>query len=129
MDKTEFLVAYGKIVSRSWEDETYRTQLIAQPRETLAEAGITVPESAQIELVEMTPAPGGNPDAHIERWEAGNQTGTYTMLLPTPPTFDPNDQLLNDELLAAVAGGASTAAGCCCCCSPCCCCSSSQSVA
>ena len=125
MDKTNFLVAYGKVVSRSWEDEAYRNQLLADPREALAEVGITVPENAQIELVEMTPAPGGDPEAHIARWEKGAETGVYTVLLPSRPDFDTSDELLSEDLLSAVSGGAlAETSVACCCCSPCCCCSS-----
>jgi hypothetical protein len=130
MDTTEFLVAYGKVVSRSWSDESYRAQLFAEPQATLAAAGITAPETARIELVEMNPAPGGDPNAHVARWTNGAETGVYTMLIPTRPDFDTSDETLGEDLLAAVAGGASAeTAAACCCCSPCCCCGSSAELA
>jgi hypothetical protein len=115
MSKTEFLVGYGRVVARSWEDAEYVNRLVNEPHAVLSEAGISVPASANVVVQQIQPTQGTDPDAYADRWLAGEQTGT----------FDPEDAALSDELLAAVSGGVAgeSAAGCCCCC-PCCCCGS-----
>ncbi len=127
MDSTTFLVNYGRVVSRTWEDAAYRDALFANPADTLAAAGISAPAGASIALEAIDPTPNGDPDAHVARWEEAASTGVARMLIPNKPTdFNPNDVVLNDELLEAVAGGAGDAVNSCCCCSPCCCCGSSE---
>ncbi len=127
MDSTTFLMNYGRVVSRTWEDAAYRDALFANPADTLAAAGIVAPEGLNIELLDIDPRPNGDPDAHVARWEGNEVSGVAQMFIPRKPTdFDPNDVVLNDELLEAVAGGTGDAVNSCCCCCPCCCCGSSE---
>jgi hypothetical protein len=75
--------AMSQIVAKCWADETFKQQLIADPKATLAAAGYPVPEHISINVVE--------------------NTNTYlTVVIPINP------QTLSDQELDNVAGGQST---------------------
>jgi hypothetical protein len=119
MSQSSFLVSYGQVMSRSWEDAEYRDRLLADPKSVLAEAGINVRDDARINVITVEPTGSGKFEDQVEMWARGDETGVYDLMVPTRPTYyDLEDAPLSDEMLEAVAGG--TAAGCCCCC-PCCC--------
>ena len=118
-DRNDFLQNYGVVVARAWEDESYLAKLQADPKATLAEAGIETIDGATINIDIRALDPEASPDAQLDRWQTGHETGAYVLVIPERPDgFDIDELALSDEMLEMVAGGA----GCCCCCCPCCCC-------
>ena len=43
---------YAKVVAKAWSDDTYKERLLRDPRAVLAEAGLEVPSSVEIAVVE-----------------------------------------------------------------------------
>jgi hypothetical protein len=121
--KSDFLITYGKVVARSWEDKEYHDRLVEDPRAVLSEAGLTIPAGIDINVVEFsTTGTGGGdtggdntPDALYGSWEKAAESGSFTLPLPTTPP-EAGDVVLYDEELESVAGGGAV------CCCPCCCC-------
>lgn len=74
-----------EIVTNAWCDAEFKKQLIARPKEALAERGIQVPEGVEIEVVENTPS-------------------KIYLVLPQKP----DETLVTDEQLAAISGGIGT---------------------
>lgn len=121
MSESNFFIAYGQIMSRSWDDPEYRARLLSDPKSVLAEAGVELPADATVIATELEPTPGNDFNGQLERWKKGEETGEYSLLVPSRPTFyDSEDAALSDALLETVAGGTAAATSCCCC--PCCCC-------
>ena len=52
MDEGRTKVA--KVIARAWGDESYRKRLHSHPHETLAEAGLHVPATHQVKVMEDT---------------------------------------------------------------------------
>jgi hypothetical protein len=120
VSKSDFLITYGKVVARSWEDKEYHDRLVEDPRAVLSEAGLTIPAGINIDVVEFSTSGAGGGDANSTdalygTWEKAAESGTFTLPLPaTPP--EAGDVVLYDEELESVAGGGDL------CCCPCCCC-------
>jgi len=53
-DRTQ--VIYAQVIARTWGDEAYKAQLLANPRQVLTEEGMLLPESATIQVLENTEA-------------------------------------------------------------------------
>ena len=45
---------FGEIVAKAWADPSFKERLLATPAEVLAEHGITLPEGAQIKILQDT---------------------------------------------------------------------------
>ncbi len=77
----------SKLVIKSWEDEQFRREFLADPKKVLAkEFGHEVPPNIDIRVVE----------------ETGNKICFVLPRKPAPPSAD---GVLSDEALSAVAGG------------------------
>jgi hypothetical protein len=75
---------YGKVIAKAWREPAFKAKLIADPRATLAEAGVSIPADVTVRVME--------------------DTATYLhFVLPPKPT----DQL-SDEALDKVAAGTQT---------------------
>lgn len=46
---------WGEIVARAWRDQAFKQQLLANPKGILTEAGMSVPDSTELQVVEDTP--------------------------------------------------------------------------
>jgi len=46
---------WGEIVARAWRDAAFKQQLLSNPKAVLTEAGMSVPEGTQLQVVEDTP--------------------------------------------------------------------------
>ena len=75
------LDAYGKIVARAWRDPAFKARLLADPAAVFEEVGVSVPEGAEVSVLEST-------------------ASRHYFVLPQRPT-----QELSDESLDRVAGG------------------------
>lgn len=124
LSKSDFIVNYGKIVVRAWQDAEYRSQLSSEPTRLLGEAGIPVGENVTVKVTEIAPSGEGDPNELYERWQASEQTGQFDLLISNVPSDHDHDIVLYDEEVSGVAGGAEVAGCCCPCCTPCCCCGS-----
>ena len=80
--------AYGKVIARAWSDDAYKGRLLDDPRTTLSEAGIQVPEDVEVSVTEQ-------------------KAGELNLVLPPKPA----EGEVSDEMLQSVAGGF-----CSCCC-------------
>jgi hypothetical protein len=77
----------SKIIIKAWEDEQFRKELLANPRQKLGmEFGQEVPSNLDIEVVE----------------ETGNK---ICFVLPRKPTSVTADGVFSDEALNGVTGG------------------------
>ena len=77
----------AKIIMKAWEDESFRQELLANPKEILSrESGKPVPEDFTVEIIEENP-------------------GTIQLVLPQNPAPTEAEGELSDEALEAVAGG------------------------
>jgi hypothetical protein len=71
-----------QLLARCRNDPAFQAQLLAQPRDTLAAAGITLPEGVEVRVLQST---------------------ADKVYLPVPPRAD----TLSDDELSGVAGGVS----------------------
>jgi hypothetical protein len=110
VDKETFVLNYGKLVARTWQDPEYLNALKNDPIGTLKEAGIDVPDNATVRVVIMEPTGAGSGDEQWEYWQKGEESGVYDLFVPTKP-----EDL--DSAAMAQSGGTYT-----CSCTPCCCC-------
>jgi hypothetical protein len=126
LDKSAFVQNYSRVMAMSWADDEYKDRLLQEPRQVLAEAGIAVPQNAQVNVITVASEEHGKGkiEDQIIMWEKGELTGTFDLLVPLKPVgWTPENVALTDEQLAAVAGGAEAMISIsCCCCTPCCCC-------
>jgi hypothetical protein len=81
MTAEELLAQAQRVVAKAWADEAFKAALIADPRATLAQEGIALPEGLTLKVVE-------------------NTADTLHVILPPPPSA-----ALSDEAVGAVAGG------------------------
>jgi hypothetical protein len=63
----------GRVIARCWTDETYKSELLADPVKVLAAAGITVPAGTSVKVLEDTP------------------TVNYLVIPPKPTDFNLSD--------------------------------------
>lgn len=75
MNPEEFQKAYGKLVAKAWEDESFKAELLTDPMKVFKENGIEVPDGLQVRMLENT---------------------TDTMHFILPPV--PSDELTDDQL-------------------------------
>jgi len=79
-------IIWGEIVARAWRDAAFKQQLISNPKQVLSDAGMTVDEGVEVQIIEDTPT-------------------TRHLVFPVPPS----GQSLSEEQLELVAGGGSVA--------------------
>ncbi|MBD2287818.1 NHLP leader peptide family natural product precursor [Microcystis wesenbergii FACHB-1317] len=46
---------WGEIVARAWRDAAFKQQLLSNPKAVLTEAGMSVPEDVELQVVQDTP--------------------------------------------------------------------------
>ncbi len=72
-----------KIIARAWQDESFKQELLSNPKVVLEKEGINLPASMELRVVEETPT-------------------TFYLVLPVNP--DQKEEL-SDKELESVAGG------------------------
>jgi hypothetical protein len=77
-----------QVITKCWEDETFKERLVADPAATLAAAGVDIPEGVTVRV-------------------AVDTEDVRTLVIPPPPTAALSDA----ELEAAVGGGPSGGGG------------------
>ena len=81
MSSEDLLAQAQRVVAKAWADDAFKAALIADPRATLAQEGIALPEGLTLKVLE-------------------NTADTLHVILPPPPAA-----ALSDEAVGAVAGG------------------------
>ena len=81
-DTADWQKGYAQVIAKAWSDDTYKDALLRDPRSALAEAGLEVPSSFEIAVVE---------DSADKRH----------LVLPAKPT----DSEIDEEALVSAAGG------------------------
>jgi hypothetical protein len=71
----------GKVIAKAWTDPEYKKKLHSDPHAALAEAGITVPKSQKIRVLE-------------------DSADTVHVVVPARPASVTDQQLRNDEMHA-----------------------------
>lgn len=77
---------YPQLIARSWADEAFAQQLIAQPRQVLAKYGIKFPEEIEVKVVA-----GQNEVV----FRPGSPQGTLELPLPGKPSDLDQESLQN----------------------------------
>ena len=117
--RSTFLKAYGQVLTRTWEDESYSKRVWNDPAGALKDAGLTIPAGVKVAVAWSIPTHASGKQGTIvdllNRWEKDIERGEATLFLPAKPTLV--DAELSDEQLSSVAGGAccSSVISCCCC--------------
>jgi hypothetical protein len=93
--------AWSKIIAKSWSDDTFKDELMTDPKKVLDSYGINDLDDYHVSVIEDANAQPG--DWHIQ---GRGETATYIVAIPPKPETE-----LSDSELEGVAG-----AGCCCCC-------------
>ncbi len=76
-----------EIVAKAWKDETFKQQLLSNPKETIAkEIGMEPPENVEVRVLEETP-------------------NTIYFVIPMKPSEMKAEGELSEEALESVAGG------------------------
>jgi len=117
-ERAEFVNAYTRVLITAWASEDFSSRLGQDPKATLAEAGLVIPEGGTVEIVRTVTdgAPEASLDSQVELWETGIAGGHYVLYVPETPQIDMAE--LSEGDLDAVAAGLTIA----CCCTPCCSC-------
>jgi hypothetical protein len=118
-ERAEFVNAYTRSLITAWSSEDFSRRLVQDPKATLAEVGLNIPGSAEVNLVREIPEEHGeaNIDFQVQLWETGLATGHYELHIPETPQIDMAE--LSEGDLDAVAAGLTIS---CCSCTPCCSC-------
>jgi hypothetical protein len=116
-ERAEFVNTYTRVLITAWSSEDFSNRLGQDPKAALAEAGLAVPEGAQVDIVRSVTegSPEASLDSQVQLWETGIATGRYVLYVPETPQIDMAE--LSEGDLDAVAAGLVIA----CCCTPCCC--------
>lgn len=77
---------WGEIVARAWRDEAFKQQLLSNPKQVLTEAGMSVADGVELQVVQDTPT-------------------IRHLVLPVAPT---GPQSLSEDELDLVSGGDTT---------------------
>ena len=93
--------AWSKVIARTWSDESFKSELMSDPKPLLGEYGIHDLDAYHVKVVE-------DPNARVGDWHIQGRGPSATYIVAIPPK--PNGELSDSEL-EGVAG-----AGCSCCC-------------
>lgn len=121
-ERQNFIRAYTRLLVSSWSDSSYMERLMNSPREVLAQEGLEVSESVQIDI-QRTSAPVLSEDSsdaalntQVDLWLEAEEVGTLVLYIPDAPVI--SAESLGADELAGVSGGGAVL----CCCCPCSCC-------
>ncbi|MFI6507298.1 hypothetical protein ACIBCT_06815 [Streptosporangium sp. NPDC050855] len=122
-ERAEFINSYTRTLINAWSDESYSARLSANPREALAESGLTIPSGSEVVIVRHIPDghEEGNMDVQVALWEKGMESGVFELHIPETPVVDATE-LSEGDLAAVTAGTQLPSDSCYYCCCPCCCC-------
>ena len=73
----------SNLIAKAWENESFKQQLISSPKSAIAEAGISLPGSIEVKVIEET-------------------ANTFYLVIPRQPSKDGE---LSEAELETVAGG------------------------
>ena len=74
----------SNLIAKAWKDDSFKQQLMNNPKSAIAEAGISLPESIEVKVIEET-------------------ANTFYLVIPRQPS---QEKELSEADLQSVAGGA-----------------------
>jgi hypothetical protein len=108
VNRQDLIKNYANMVARTWTDPSYLQLLLANPVQTLDQAGIPTIPGAVIRVLQIKLTGIGRIEEVVDKWIDGIRTGQYDLFIPIKP----------DGISIGAAGGGDVN----CCCTPCCCC-------
>jgi len=105
-----FVHSYSKVLVQAWTDSNYKSLLESNPAAALSQYGLVTQPGANIKIVEDVAGQGNLTDQY-KAWQEGQQTGSYTLYVPSEPQLGQGSD-----------PGMATEDTYCCCCCPCCTC-------
>ena len=114
-ERESFVRSWGNVLTRSWEDEGFRSELKSDPARVLNENGVTIQEGAEVDLTEPPADAGPDLDMQIRLYEEGRESGSYTFYVQEAEQIE--TQEVSENELEGVSAGAccSSVLSCCCC--------------
>jgi hypothetical protein len=105
-DRLDLIRSLRVVYNDAWDDEARRDRLIAEPRTVLAERGIRLPTTVEVEaeLVEPEP-PRGTLDDFFAEWDRMVDSGTVKLKVPASRPDGVRTRELSDADLDRVSGG------------------------
>jgi hypothetical protein len=115
-ERADFIGGYTRALINAWTTEEFAAKLDVDPKAALVEAGIVIPDNAEVRIDRGLAGPSA--DNQQGSLDEGRTTGVYRFSIPADPQIDTNE--LSEEDLAGMAAGTSYC--CSCCTNPCCSC-------
>ena len=81
--------AWSKVIARSWSDESFKSELMSDPKPVLGEYGIHDLDAYHVKVVE-------DPNARVGDWHIQGRGPSATYIVAIPPK--PNGELSDSEL-------------------------------
>jgi hypothetical protein len=114
-DRESFVRSWGNVLTKSWEDESFKQELESDPARVLNENGVAIQEGASVNLVAPPPDAGPDLEAQIREYEQGQESGSYTFYVQDADQIE-TQEVSESELEGVSAGACCSSIACCCCC-------------
>jgi hypothetical protein len=114
-ERESFVRSWGNVLTRSWEDDEFRSQLEANPADVLNENGVAIQEGAEVNLVKPPADAGPDLEMQIREYEQGQESGSYTFYVQEADQIE-TQEVSEQELEGVSAGACCSSIACCCCC-------------
>ena len=83
MDKDEFVQNYGRLVSKSWMDPAFKSELQTDPAAAMASSGLPVPAGTNVAVGVVAPSGDGSVDTLYDAFESAGDS--FTLWVPEQP--------------------------------------------
>lgn len=114
-ERESFVRSWGNVLTRSWEDDEFRSQLEGNPAGVLNENGIAIQDGAEVSLVKPPADAGPDLEMQIREYEQGQESGAYTFYVQDADSIE-TQEVTEQELEGVSAGACCSSVACCCCC-------------
>jgi len=110
--RVELVRNLGAVYNDAWENEALMNRLVSEPRTVLAEHGIELPATVEVEAEPTDPAkeapdaPRGTLADILARWDRMVEKGRVILIVPPSRPAGVGTRDLTDEDLERVSGGA-----------------------
>src|SRR5437762_13507319 len=84
LQEQSFVHSYSKVLVQAWTDSNYKSLLESNPAAALSQYGLVTQPGANIKIVEDVAGQGNLTDQY-KAWQEGQQTGSYTLYVPSGP--------------------------------------------
>jgi hypothetical protein len=104
-DKARFVETYAIVVASTWSDEEFARALISDPRAAIRRFGLVVDPPGEVVVVDGDWQQSDQLLGEaLRRWEQGEESGRYELLMPRDPSIstEPIDENDLDQVVAGV---------------------------